>query len=60
VSIVCVDNLVFVKRLKLLKIFTCLCMLEVGVLCYCLASVVIVSDSLYSVSDIVKVSVIIY
>jgi len=34
--------------------------LEVGVLCYWLVSVVAVSDRLYSVPDIVKVSVIIY
>jgi hypothetical protein len=58
VSILSVDNLVVVKCLKLLNIITCLCMLEVVVALCLLSGIVAVSDSLCSVSDIVKASVI--
>ena len=57
-SILSVDNLIVVKCLKLLNIITCLSMLDVGVACYLLLSIVAVSNILCSVSDIVKVSII--
>ena len=58
VSILFFDDHVFVKCLKLLNIVTCSCKLAVGVACYLLSSTVAVSNSLCSVSDIVKASVI--
>ena len=59
-SILSVDNLVFVKCWKLLNIITCLCMLEFGVACYWLSSIVSVSNSLNSVPVILKESVTAY
>jgi hypothetical protein len=58
VSILSVDNLVFVKCMKLLNIIRCLCMLEHGVACYWLSSIVSVSNSLFSVPVILKESII--
>ena len=55
-SILSVDNLVFVKCMKLLKVIRCLCMLEHGVACYLVASIVTVSKSFCKVPDILKSS----
>jgi hypothetical protein len=57
VSIVCVDNLVFFKCLKLLNIIMCLCILECGVACYLSRSIVALSDSMCSVPVILKASI---
>ena len=46
-SILSVDNLVFVKCLKLLNIIRCLCMLEHGVARYLLSTIVSVSNSFF-------------
>ena len=56
-SIVSVDNLVFVKFLKLLNVITCFCMLENVVACYWLLSVMSVSNNFFSVPVILKKSV---
>ena len=56
-SILSVGNLVFVKCMKLLNIIRCFCMLEHGVACYLVASIVAVSKSFCKVPEILKSSV---
>ena len=55
-SILPVGNLVFVKCMKLLNIIRCFCMLEHGVACYLVVSIVAVSKSFCKVPDILKSS----